>query len=131
MGWLGGYSPIGCLYVPLNLAYSELILTLDSANVRRMVVNTAMLANLKFPPEPFGDVIRTHFRLKARSIRQLLDRWLAQDDGKQTSVDGGGYGSPLGKKNEGEESAGGSVSAFSRDVAEMKELLERLEEESL
>ena len=88
-----------------------------------------MLGNLKNPPEPFGDIIRTHFRLKARSIQEQLDRWLSQDDGKLMSGDGGGYGSPLLKKNEGEE--GGSVSAFARDIAELKGILEGLEQGSL
>lgn len=131
MGRLRWYSPISCLWVPIfTLAYSELIHNADSANVRRMVVNTAMLGNIKNPPEPFGDIIRTHFRLKARSIREQLDRWLAQDDGKPTTGDGGGYGSPLTKKNDG-ESAGASLSAFAKDVAELKGILEALERGNL
>lgn len=88
-----------------------------------------MLGNLKSPPEPFGDIIRTHFRLKARSIGEQLDRWLAQDDGRPTSGDGGGYGSPISKKNEGE--AGASLSAFAKDVAEVKGILAALERGSL
>ena len=40
-----------------------------------------MLGNLKAPPEPWADVIRTHFRLKAKSITAQLDKWLAEDDG--------------------------------------------------
>ncbi|TCD63872.1 hypothetical protein EIP91_004811 [Steccherinum ochraceum] len=55
-----------------------------SANVRRMVVKTAMLGNLKNPPEPFADVIRTHFRIKADTLVKQLDDWLEQDDGKLT-----------------------------------------------
>lgn len=31
--------------------------------------------NLKNPPEPWADVIQTHFRLKARSIEAQLDQW--------------------------------------------------------
>ncbi|KAJ7781258.1 hypothetical protein B0H16DRAFT_1497657 [Mycena metata] len=62
-----------------------------SANVRRMVVRTAMLGNLQNPPEPFADIIRTHFRLKAKSISAQLDQWLAQDDGKSTLGDGAGF----------------------------------------
>ncbi|KAI0065922.1 hypothetical protein BV25DRAFT_1797993 [Artomyces pyxidatus] len=73
-GWA---SSVG---TPQSMAYS--------ANVRRMVVRTAMLGNLKNPPEPFGDIIRTHFRLKAASIGAQLDKWLVQDDGKPTSGDG-------------------------------------------
>ncbi|RDB22602.1 Baculoviral IAP repeat-containing protein 6 [Hypsizygus marmoreus] len=92
-----------------------------SANVRRMVVKTAMLGNLKNLPDPFGDVIRTHFRLKARSIRTQLDDWLRNDDGKPTTADGGGYG-PGGKVE-----AGGSTNGFQKDVEEMKAMLTQLE----
>ncbi|TDL29200.1 hypothetical protein BD410DRAFT_779533 [Rickenella mellea] len=93
-----------------------------SANVRRMVVNTAMLGNLKNPPEPFADVIRTHFRLKARSITKQLDQWLAMDDGKSTSSDGGGY--PGSKAADGQASTNG----LQRDVDEMKRILKKLED---
>ncbi|KAI0920787.1 hypothetical protein AcW2_005953 [Taiwanofungus camphoratus] len=87
-----------------------------SANVRRMVVKTAMLGNLKNPPDPFGDVIRTHFRLKARSISAQLDEWLAQDDGKP--VGDGGYGS--------KSAPSGSSNGFQADVDELKSLLTHL-----
>ncbi|THV08584.1 hypothetical protein K435DRAFT_740799 [Dendrothele bispora CBS 962.96] len=89
-----------------------------SANIRRMVVKTAMLGNLKNPPEPFADVIRTHFRLKARAISEQLDRWFAQDDGKPTLSDGGSYS--------GRVEAGGSSNGFKQDVDEMKQLLAQL-----
>ncbi|EIN10758.1 hypothetical protein PUNSTDRAFT_142698 [Punctularia strigosozonata HHB-11173 SS5] len=89
-----------------------------SANVRRMVVKTAMLDNLKSPPEPFEDIIRTHFRLKARSITVQLDQWLAQDDGKPTLAGGGVNMMP--------ESASGSSTAFRRDVEELKRQLRQL-----
>jgi len=79
-----------------------------------------MLANLKNPPEPFGDVIRTHFQLKARSITEQLDEWLRTDDGKPTLGDGGMSGS---------RSEGGT--GFSKDVEELKKLLKDLEKESL
>ncbi|KAG6817467.1 hypothetical protein H0H87_008635 [Tephrocybe sp. NHM501043] len=95
-----------------------------SANVRRMVLKTAMLGNLKAPPEPFADIIRTHFRLKARSIAAQLDKWLAEDDGKATSADGGGYG--VGAKGES-----GSTNGFKRDADEMKAILAKLESEKL
>jgi len=49
-----------------------------------------MLGNLKNPPEPFADVIRTHFRLKAKSVTAQLDDWLAKDDGKNTLGEHGG-----------------------------------------
>ncbi|KNZ79827.1 Baculoviral IAP repeat-containing protein 6, partial [Termitomyces sp. J132] len=88
-----------------------------SANVRRMV----MLGNLKTPPEPFEDVIRTHFRLKARSVAAQLDNWLLEDDGKSTMPDGGGYGAA------GKIEPGGSTNGLKKDVDEMKALLAQLE----
>ncbi|KAG7449236.1 uncharacterized protein BT62DRAFT_964259 [Guyanagaster necrorhizus] len=90
-----------------------------SANVRRMVVKTAMLGNLKNPPEPFEDIIRTHFRLKARTISAQLDQWLAMDDGKPTTSDGGGYGGS-------ERVAGGSSNGFKADCDELKAILKDL-----
>ncbi|KAG8928570.1 hypothetical protein FRC02_006721 [Tulasnella sp. 418] len=94
---------------PQSMAYS--------ANVRRMVVNTAMLGILKNPPEPFGDIIRTHFRLKAKTISEQLDDWLRRDDGKQTNGQGSGY------STSGPNGAGGSGNGFRKDVEEMKGLL--------
>ncbi|KAH9833805.1 ubiquitin conjugating enzyme family protein [Rhodofomes roseus] len=93
-----------------------------SANVRRMVVKTAMLGNLKNPPEPFEDVIRTHFRLKAKSIMAQLDQWLAIDDGKP--ITDGGYGGLL--KN---PTGAGSSNGFQADVDELKRLLTQLQTE--
>ncbi|KAF8639801.1 hypothetical protein AX17_001060 [Amanita inopinata Kibby_2008] len=90
-----------------------------SANVRRMVIKTAMLGNLKNPPEPFGDVIRTHFQLKARHITKQLDEWLAMDDGKATVSDGGFPPA----RNESEGSNGG----LQRDIEELKRLLAELQ----
>ncbi|KAG6900953.1 hypothetical protein C0993_004390 [Termitomyces sp. T159_Od127] len=80
-----------------------------------------MLGNLKAPPEPFGDVIRTHFRLKARSIAAQLDRWLLEDDGKSTTPDGGGYGAA------GKIEPGGSTNGLNKDVDEVKAILAKLE----
>ncbi|WVQ77522.1 hypothetical protein IAR50_007208 [Cryptococcus sp. DSM 104548] len=51
-----------------------------SANVRRMVLLDAMANNIKNPPYPFENEIRTHFRLKAKTIRQQIERWRALDD---------------------------------------------------
>ncbi|KAI0371531.1 ubiquitin conjugating enzyme family protein [Pilatotrama ljubarskyi] len=90
----------------------------DSANIRRMVVRTAMLGNLKAPPEPWGDVIRTHFRLKAKSIMAQLDKWLAEDDGNATVGDGAYTQKSV---------ASGSSNGFAEDVAEMKVLLAKLQ----
>ncbi|KAJ7283680.1 ubiquitin conjugating enzyme family protein [Mycena rebaudengoi] len=87
-----------------------------SANVRRMVVKTAMLGNLRNPPEPFADIIRTHFRLKARSISKQLDEWLVKDDGRITSGDGAAASG----------GATGQMNGFAADVAEMKRVLAEL-----
>ncbi|KAJ7507770.1 hypothetical protein B0H11DRAFT_1968607 [Mycena galericulata] len=91
-----------------------------SANVRRMVVKTAMLGNLQNPPEPFADIIRTHYRLKARSIAEQLDQWLSTDDGKPTMGDGGG-------QPHGRDSVGQSSNGLAEDVAEMKRVLKDLQ----
>lgn len=99
---------------PQSLAYS--------ANVRRMVVKTAMLGNLRDPPEPFEDVIRTHFRLKARSIKTQLDEWLSKDDNMPTQGEGGGFGQRT-------SSAGSSGNGFAKDVEDLKTLLTELEAE--
>ena len=115
----------------------------DSANVRRMVVSTAvsicvsclfpfysnppylqMLGNLKNPPEPFGDLIRTHFRLKARSILTQLDGWLAEDNGQPTVSDGAAM--PLKDLNNNHTPVGSSAN-FQRDAEELKALLIRLQ----
>ncbi|EJF62236.1 ubiquitin conjugating enzyme family protein [Dichomitus squalens] len=113
---------------PKSLAYS--------ANIRRMVVKTAarpsasirpyhgtdlliqMLGNLKAPPEPWADVIRTHFRLKARSVMAQLDKWLADDDGNATVGDGAYTQKAV---------ASGSSNGFAEDVAELKSLLKKLQ----
>ena len=65
-----------------------------------------MLGNLKNPPEPFADIIRTHFLLKAPSIIAQLDEWLTVDD------------SPVTNRR---------MSPFQRDVAELKTLLYELQ----
>jgi hypothetical protein len=80
-----------------------------------------MLGNLRNPPEPFGDVIRTHFRIKARSIMKQLDEWLSKDDGKATTPDGGGYSGST------RSDTGGSNNGFQKDVDELKTLLTQLE----
>lgn len=52
-----------------------------------MVLVDAMANNLKNPPFPFENEIKTHFRLKAKAIRAQIDRWKAEDDGKATNRD--------------------------------------------
>ncbi|CAE6535399.1 unnamed protein product [Rhizoctonia solani] len=104
-GWSSGGG------TPASKAYS--------ANVRRMVVHTAMLGNLKTPPEPFADVVTTHFRLKARSLFKQLDEWLELDDGRPLDgPNGGGQPNTTGT---------GAGQALRRDVQELKSLLLKLD----
>ena len=79
-----------------------------------------MLGNLRDPPEPFGNVIRAHFRLKAPSILKQLDKWLALDDGKMTQLDGAQASPSPGRGQSG------SGSEFRRNVDELKSLLATL-----
>ena len=79
-----------------------------------------MLGNLKNPPEPFGDIIRTHFRLKARSISTQLDKWLSHDDGLPTVNDGA--------SSCGRGGIGGSMNGLQTDVDELKRLLKQLQD---
>lgn len=79
-----------------------------------------MLGNLRNPPEPFGDVIRTHFRLKARMLMAQLDDWLALDDGRNLDGDGG-----MPAQRRRANPAGGSTT-FQRDVEELKQALQAL-----
>ncbi|KAK8849763.1 hypothetical protein IAR55_005099 [Kwoniella newhampshirensis] len=58
-----------------------------SANVRRMVLADAMANNIKCPPFPFENEIRTHFRLKAEDVRKQITRWKALDDGQAIKTD--------------------------------------------
>ena len=84
-----------------------------------------MLGILKNPPEPFGDVIRAHFKLKAQSILLQLEDWLAEDNGQQTIGDG----AHMALKDLHSHSHGSSSSSFQRDVEELKTLLVRLQED--
>lgn len=78
-----------------------------------------MLGNLKAPPEPFADVIKSHFRLKARSLFKQLDEWLELDDGRPLDgQNGGGQLTSVGS---------GAGQAFRRDVNELKTLLLKLD----
>lgn len=81
-----------------------------------------MLDNLKNPPEPFADVIRTHFRLKARSIMAQIDEWLGMDDRKAIVNDGA-----LSVKA---SVTGSSGSQFQRECEELKKLLMQLQIEN-
>ena len=84
-----------------------------------------MLENLKNPPEPFADIIQTHFRLKARSITAQLDKWLEEDDGFQLAQDGGSVASSAGGLR-GALPGSRNSTAFKRDVDELKALLANL-----
>lgn len=76
-----------------------------------------MLENLQNPPEPFADIIRTHFKLKAKSLTKQLDDWVAKDDGRELTVDSGGMP---------HQGAGGGSPSFRNDVKELKRLLQEL-----
>lgn len=76
-----------------------------------------MLGNLQNPPEPFQDVIRTHFRLKAKSISRQLDEWLAKDDGRGVAADGA---------MAARSGPGGNSDSMARDVAELKKAFLKL-----
>jgi hypothetical protein len=41
-----------------------------------------MLGNLKTPPSPFEDIIKTHFRFKKYEIAEQLDKWSALEKNK-------------------------------------------------
>lgn len=136
-GWAnGGGTPQSKACKSVDNGLNFCLLAVDSANVRRMVVRTAvsvllflvdlihlsqMLGNLKTPPEPFSDVIRTHYRLKAQAISALLDKWLALDDGKPTSGDAFNISA-------GRSDTGSSSSAFKKDAEEMQSLLKQLQD---
>lgn len=81
-----------------------------------------MLDALKNSPEPFGEVIRTHFRLKARAIGKQLDKWLEADDGNALAGDGAEY-STVGGRN---TSGSGSSNGMKADVDAMKKLMNEL-----
>lgn len=79
-----------------------------------------MLLALQDPPPPFADIIRTHFRLKAKYIGAQLDKWLQDDDGVSTdrsNVGGVGVGVPT---------PGGSRNGMRKHVDELKALLIQL-----
>lgn len=95
-----------------------------------MVVHIAMLEYLKNEaPEGFGEVIDTHFRLKAKAIKAQLDKWLAEDDKAPLVADS------MSSIHVGRSSAAGvagvagsgSGSQFAREVGQVKEILDRLE----
>jgi hypothetical protein len=80
-------------------------------------ISMQMLGNLKNPPEPFQDIIRTHFKLKAPFISTQLDEWLAQDNNQATSGDGA---------HPGIAGTARSSNGFREDIEELKGLLRQL-----
>lgn len=80
-----------------------------------------MLGNVRNPPEPWEDVIRTHFRLKARSITKQLRHWLQIDDGRQTAEDGAGIDT-----RSSAAGGGGSSNGMKKDVDALIELMNSL-----
>jgi hypothetical protein len=88
------------------------------SSIRIPLTEKQMLGNLKNPPEPFGDIIRTHFRLKARSVSTQVDQWMSQDDGLQTVNDGAS----------GRSGQGGSANGLHADIEELKRVMEQLQE---
>ena len=80
-----------------------------------------MLGNLRNPPEPWEDVIRTHFRLKARSIAKQLNHWLQIDDGRQTADDGAGA-----ESRSSAAGGGGSSNGMKKDVDALVDLMNSL-----
>jgi len=80
-----------------------------------------MLGNLRNPPEPWEDVIRTHFRLKARSITKQLNHWLQTDDGRQIAEDGAGI-----ESRSPAAGGGGSSNGMKKDVDALIDLMNGL-----
>jgi hypothetical protein len=83
-----------------------------------------MLDALRNPPEPFGDVIRTHFRLKASSVSAQLDAWKSEDDSRDTSGDGAEAAAEV---MPGRNATARTGSTFAKDIEAMKQLLAKLQ----
>jgi len=81
-----------------------------------------MLGALQDPLLPFADIIRTHFRLKAKSLAAQLERWLQEDDGGTTDRNGAGN---VGVSNFG-PSPGGVRNGMKRNVDDLLALIAKL-----
>ncbi|TYJ53196.1 hypothetical protein B9479_006174 [Cryptococcus floricola] len=92
-----------------------------NANVRRMVLLDAMANNIKKPPHPFENEIKTHFRLKAKTIRQQIGKWRAQDDKQEI------LGDNWRDKNDPENTNPESKRGFAHCAREVLRLLDELE----
>ncbi|ORY34658.1 hypothetical protein BCR39DRAFT_513852 [Naematelia encephala] len=97
-----------------------------SANVRRMTIADAMANNIKTPPYPFENEIKTHFRLKSQWIRKQLDRWKALDDGHPISGDSYSPG-VRSRDSKPSERAEGSQVPFDQYADELRQLLDELD----
>ncbi|KAH9819746.1 hypothetical protein DFH28DRAFT_886164 [Melampsora americana] len=89
-------------------------------NVRRMVVDDAMIESIKNPNPAFKNVIKTHFRLKSQAIKDQLDQWLVDDDGQALRTDNPGGAVGAARVGIGQDSM------LARNVEEMKRLLDQL-----
>lgn len=85
-----------------------------------------MLGMLRNPPEPFEDVIRTHFKLKAKSLMAQLDEWLELDDGHRTFGDGAGHGIPSAISQVDLNPSASSSNSLQKNVNELKIELRKL-----
>jgi len=83
-----------------------------------------MLGALQDPPPPLADIIRTHFRLKAKSLAAQLERWLQEDDGGTTDRNGAGN-VMTGVSNFG-SSPGGVRNGMKRNVDDLLALIAKL-----
>ncbi|KAG2356527.1 hypothetical protein BDR07DRAFT_1463987 [Suillus spraguei] len=86
---------------------------LDSFNVWRMVVKTAMLGNLKNP------LATSSVRTTASNPKQL-DKWLILDDSKAT----------IGDSFSTRQDSSGSSNGFKKDVEEMQQLLRQMQDDT-
>ncbi|OCF34329.1 hypothetical protein I316_03843 [Kwoniella heveanensis BCC8398] len=92
-----------------------------SANVRRMTLIDALANNIKSPPRLFENEVKTHFRLKSRSIREQIKKWKSLDDGKDTQCDH--YGSFVASNATGKL----ALPAFDKAAEGLLKLLDELE----
>ncbi|KAJ3980005.1 ubiquitin-conjugating enzyme/RWD-like protein [Lentinula detonsa] len=92
-----------------------------SANCRRTVVRIAVSeTNTSGMLTHNQEVIRTHFRLKARSIQEQMDGWLNEDDDRALVPDGAEYSGP------GRDSSPSGPNGFKEDIDALVDLLKDL-----
>lgn len=81
--------------------------------------------------QPVENEIKTHFRLKAPSIKQQIEKWRALDDGEATAADGEYSSSPLKDGNKDSAIHSGVTSDFAKKAQALLTLLECTEEEMM